>query len=150
MTENEMNGLFDINKEKIIKNCNPFEFELIKFLEADEKHSLQRFLLTRTDEELSELSKVWYEIVEGRDSDEADPSLIPAIMLTHKGYEQLSQDSLTETMNEVTAAISLIDMVKKGLLTYEMADDDADWVFNMPDDVRTDLLDMGYGNKDEE
>ena len=130
--------MYDLNKEKILHECTELEYDLLKFLESNEIHSLQRWLLTCSNDEVETLSKI-ADKISREVGDEDDTFLIPMIIMINDGIESFNIKLLTKITNDAIISITLIDLVKKGLLKYKMVDNDEDWIFSIPTNLRDDL-----------
>jgi hypothetical protein len=128
---------YNINRDNILFKASKLESELITFLEENETHTFQRWLLTLTPEETHQLNVDWEEIMEDETSDKI--SLMPLIIFMDRGHEAVSEEDYEALINEVTAALALIDMVKMGILVYKMEEEDGDWQFKIEDDMKEEI-----------
>ena len=129
---------FEINKDKVFEGATDLEQELYNFLIVDESHTLSRWLLTLTKGEVSKLAVIADDAMEDKETN--DEYLLPLIVLIHDGYSIITVEEYRKKATEYSTAILLIDLVKRGILTYKMAKKDSEWLFDMPEDVRKEII----------
>jgi len=125
---------FRLDEQRILENATDLEMGLLHFLNDNEIHTLQRWLLTLTPDETQSLADQWEAIFNEEYTDEM--SLIPLIILLTQGKYETTPDEYFELAKKVNASISLISLVHQGLLTYKMKENDDEWTFSMPEEIK--------------
>ena len=139
---------FKINKDRVFEGATDLEKELYNFLIVDESHTLSRWLLTLTKGEVGKLAVIADKAMGDVDTadDTDDEYLLPLMILIHNGYTTITVEEYTRKAMEYSTAILLIDLVKKGILTYKMAKDDVEWLFDMPDNIKKEVIKNNNGD----
>lgn len=125
---------FDV--ERILDSSTDLELEFYDFLKKDESHTLQRWLLTLSLEEVEELYNDLANISKHASR------LIPLSVIARDGGEPVDYKEYDKMYREYMSSIALISNVKKGFATYKMAEDDMDWKFTITEEGKKEVESM--------
>ena len=126
-----MKDNYIIEKDNILRDSTELELDYINFLESNPIHTIQRWLLTRTKEEITSMAEQMEEMFSNPHTQ--NQSLLPMLTLIAKGNKKFNEEKYLKALNETMIAVSMIDLVHKGFLTYKIAEKDEDWTFSPTD-----------------